>query len=163
MAFADPRENYDELVGRMPTPDQLLYRAHQSHRTTPCFNERIVVAYVAGPDGEPTEITHWKVLNLEGSAATGFLITMEEAGTGSRMHFGVQPARLPRTDIFLSLPVSVRLTSGVHIGTGLRSIAYGLRISMADDSRRTPGRHYLDTLNEFRRMFPETEIPNLTT
>jgi hypothetical protein len=161
MSYADPKGNHGDLIRRMPPLDQPLYLAYHSHRTVPCFNNRILVAYTADSRGEPTAITPVTVLEFEGKASTSFIATVEDGSTGVRTVVSNVPVRLPGTKLFLSIPMTLRLLFGLHVETGVRSLAYGIRVSMQDDTRRTPGVQYMDTLNEFRRLFPNAEIPNL--
>lgn len=161
MSYADPKGNHGDLIRRMQPLDKSLYLSYLSHRTVPCFNDRILVAYTAGPNGDPTAISTFLVTEFEGKASTYFTITLEDGDSGARMKVSNVPVRLPGTKLFISLPMSLRLLFGLHVETGVRSLAYGVRISMQDDTRRTPGVQYMDTLNEFRRLFPNAEIPNL--
>ena len=157
MQYADIQQNLEDLERYIPNKDRMQYLTFNKARIESAFADRIFVAYTF-EHGQPRVLGTYQVTMFGGDVFQGFVMILE-GDAGEEQEIGHVPERLFDTDIFVHIPPRNVVTSGLKLETNNRSYTFGLRIVTYNSSAsRTEGKHYLDTLNQFRTAFPDYDL-----
>lgn len=155
-------DNLKDLVAQMPDPHRGRYDKCGHHRIVPAFKDRVFIVFkptgkhgLAGSDAIVVDIV--RVVSIACNFNAGVFIELENQNR-VRQVVSYVPNALYSYRIYISIPshLDIRWDAREHNGLVLRSLACAMLIKAPNKADfRSVGNTYMETPNEFRRLFPE--------
>ncbi len=165
--FLNTKENMADLVTLMPHQHQSRYRWMRNLRIDSAFLDRVYVVYKQteldsnGRQKDPIVLGMIKVVEFTVDAKKGSNITIMDVATGDEQDIGHVPQQIFDWDCYVSVPPEniVKWDAWDCDGERRRSMSFGM---LFKTSCRTEspivGATMVDTLNGFRRNFPNMQL-----
>lgn len=159
VSYVSIQDNQRELAKEIPDGLQTLYKACGHRRIIGAFDNMVMVVYRT-ISGKPKVDALIKVVDLQcDSSDGGATVMLVNTSTGEDHVVGYVPELLFGLPVFISLPVHLQLTWGLHAVRKERQMRYGLFVHQIDNTtERTDGNTYVLPLKAFREEFPECHV-----
>lgn len=159
--YLSEKENIDDLLGRMPEDEREKYARYGHHRIMSAFVNRTFIVYRAnGKNKMPEVLARLNVVDFQISPDGAFAI-VENMDTGLRETITYVPRRVFDFPVFLALPpvMDVRYDARIENSKINRWVAFAV---LAKTRNRadfySSGNVYLETPNNFKRLYPNVSI-----